>query len=315
MMLTPTLIVFSNISDESVRAVLPHLSARTIPFVLDLSEFTHTLGSSVEIEQQTKRSVLHLPNETIQLENVRAVWWWRPGRIRRRYELMPYHSDFVLQESEDFIEGLLSIMPSNVRWYNHFDAHRMSSRKIVQMNAAVESGLRIPETLITTNLEEATKFIDRYGPAVLKNLHRSGSGWHPTRKLSGPQDPTLMETIAVGSAFLQRYVNGPEDFRVIVMDDYLQAVSFDLNTCTTPEDSSLDLNMSCRATDIPNSLSEKIRKCLHKLNLRYGAFDFRKDDRGEFFFFEVNPGGYFLHLDQRASTNITQNIARILSTS
>lgn len=78
-------------------------------------------------------------------------------------------------------------------------------------------------------------------------------------------------------------------------------------------DSSLDSQTPCHPTNIPDNLLTKIFACLRKLNLRYGVFDLRKDVDGDFYFFEVNPGGYFLHLDQRAGTNIAKNVARVLS--
>lgn len=306
--------MFSSHGDESVEAVISHLAAGNVPCVLDLADFTHTFGASGILSQNIRESELCLPSgDVMKTTDVRSVWWWGPKPVRRRYELMPYHSDFVLREAEDFLAGLLSMLPADVRWYNHFESARRASNKIVQLHAATDSGLKIPETLITTDREKAFRFVERHRHAVLKPLQRSGAGWYPTRKLSAPEDPALVEALAVNPVYLQRYIEGPEDVRVIFMDDYLQAASFDLSTCRTPEDSRLDQQVSCASSIIPESLSRGINRCMRNLNLRYGAFDFRKDARGEYFFFEVNQAGYFLHLDQRAGTDIAKNIACILS--
>jgi hypothetical protein len=56
-----------------------------------------------------------------------------------------------------------------------------------------------------------------------------------------------------------------------------------------------------------------VRALLARLRLRYGALDFSVDERGQWWFLEVNPSGQWLWLDERLHLGIAEAIADALT--
>ena len=100
---------------------------------------------------------------------------------------------------------------------------------------------------------------------------------------------------------------------MIVIDDFIQAVVFDMKNSRYPYDVSIDALNRCWPAEVPEDVKNRLVALMKRLCLRYGAFDLRLNDHGQFVFFEVNPSGEFLYLDQRAGTKIAAAFASILS--
>jgi glutathione synthase/RimK-type ligase-like ATP-grasp enzyme len=249
----------------------------------------------------------------ISLQNLEVVWWRKP-------QLFPQHGnwetpvhEFVQEQQIQFWAGLLAALPERIRWYNHFQKELQASRKIYQLEIALECGFLVPKTLITSNPMEARIFLQEHASVVCKELATTGSFWRPTQPVT-KELQARFDSLSVCPVIFQEFISGEEDYRVIVIDDFIEAVAFDMKNSRYPFDVSMDLLNRCRRTEIPEGLKTKLQAYMKRLGLRYGAFDFRKNDQGEFVFFEVNPSGEFLFLDQQAETNISAQMARALST-
>jgi glutathione synthase/RimK-type ligase-like ATP-grasp enzyme len=61
---------------------------------------------------------------------------------------------------------------------------------------------------------------------------------------------------------------------------------------------------------LPTAVTDKLRLLMQRLGLVYGAIDMRLSDTGEYVFFEVNPAGQWLFVENAPG----QPIARALAT-
>lgn len=311
--LEPTLIVFSTPEDSHVRAVLPLISSKTLTYVCDFSEFGTTLCGSISPGKPPSGTFRNSMGDEISFHNVEAIWWRRPQEFRAQDGFDGAIQDFIEGERAQFWSGFLAVLPPTIRWYNDFQNERKSTRKIFQLEMALQCGFHIPETIVTSDPAEARKFIDTHNKVICKALMGTEKNWRPTQHVT-EELVAKLDHVTVCPVIFQEYISGNEDYRIIVIDDFIESVAFDMKHSRYPDDVSVDLLNRCWQAEIPEKLKIKLKIYMEHLGLRYGAFDFRLNEQGEFVFFEVNPAGEFLYLDQRANTQIAAAMATALST-
>ena len=308
----PTLLIFSAANDSHVQAVLPHLTENTFALICDFSLFSKQCSASV-LFSDPPRIVIHDQNgEKLYLDRVEAVWWWRPTPFPVHDPLSKEVSEFLVEEYSHFWAGLMAILPREIRWYNRVQNNHLATRKVFQLHVARECGMVIPETLVTSSPHEATQFIREHERVVFKALFGTDQIWRPTQEMT-EELVAKLDHVALCPVVFQEYIPGGEDYRVVLIDEFVQAVSFDTKNSRYPLDVSMDPATECRKAVIPDSLSSGLREFMRRLGLRYGAFDLRRKPDGKFVFLEINPAGQFLYLDLRAKTSVTKALADALS--
>lgn len=309
----PSLLVISCIEDPHVQGVLPLIPSENLSYVCDFSQFGVKVAASIRPGEPDSVLLQNSDGTQISLHNLEVIWWRKPQSFSRRSNLEPLIRDFIVEQQTQFWAGLLAVLPQRIRWYNHFQNDLRASRKVYQLEIALECGFKIPKTLITSNPADARKFIQENGPVICKELAATDSVWRPTQPVTEELE-TRLDSLSVCPVIFQEFISGTEDYRVIVIDDFIEAVAFEMKHSRYPYDVSIDLLNRCRRTQIPDDLKTKLKVYMNSLGLRYGAFDFRRNNQDEFVFFEVNPSGEFLYLDQQAQTNIAAQMANALST-
>ncbi len=170
----------------------------------------------------------------------------------------------------------------------------------------------IPQTLVTSSPHEVRQFLREHERVIFKALFGTDQVWRPTQELT-EELVTKLDHVALCPVVFQEYIPAGEDYRVVLIDEFVQAVAFDTMNSQYPLDVSMDPATRCRADVIPASLVSALREFMSRCGLRYGAFDLRRKPDGEFVFLEINPAGQFLYLDLRAKTNVSKAMANVLS--
>jgi glutathione synthase/RimK-type ligase-like ATP-grasp enzyme len=62
-------------------------------------------------------------------------------------------------------------------------------------------------------------------------------------------------------------------------------------------------------TELPRALEGALLELMRRLGLVYGAIDLRRRADGEYLFFEVNPAGQWLFVEQRTGQPIADAVA------
>ena len=63
---------------------------------------------------------------------------------------------------------------------------------------------------------------------------------------------------------------------------------------------------------LPNDIEDKLIKLMDRMNLKFGAIDFRLTPDGEYVFLEINPAGEYLFISERTELAIPESIATAL---
>lgn len=310
-MLQPNLLIFGSSQDAHVQTVLTKLTKDTVPFVCQLSEFTSEFAASVEIAGNSNSAqIRYRDGSLISLQHLKSIWWWRPGRfpLPRKSAL----ADHFYTEFSHFWTGVMAILPREARWFNHFHAESMASSKLYQLATAVDCGLAVPHTLITSDPARAKRFAKEHEHVVFKGLLASDVIWRPTQLLT-KELLRYLDHVFVSPVIFQEYVDANLEYRVTIIDDDVHSVAFDLTDATYRYDVRIDVSNPRRRVELPASLTDPLKKFMRVSGLRYGVFELRERTDGAVIFLELNPAGEFLFLDVTAKTQIAETLATALS--
>lgn len=306
------IVVISHPSDPHAQQVCARLADAGRPhLLLDWSDFPEQGRVSAEVFDTDTTPRLDLHHDrlgTVDLTDCRSVWWRRPQAPHPEAVVDPSVVSFAHSEWSEMINGLQVLLPA--RWMNHPVADAAASRKLLQLRMARAAGLSIPETLATTNPDDARQFVDRcgVGKTVSKTFLATHQVWRPTA-IVGPEAFEQLDQVRVCPVIFQRYVEGV-DLRVTVVGKRVFAAEIDARATSSPEDFRLVLGESkVRPVELPADVERRVLLLHERLGLEYGAADLRRTPDGEHVFLEINTAGEFLFVEQLTGLPITQAVA------
>ncbi|OPC76437.1 hypothetical protein B4N89_00100 [Embleya scabrispora] len=234
-----------------------------------------------------------------------AVYWRKPTHP----DTHPDPDDrWRAEENTIALLGLLRAQP--VLWVNDPVVVDAAEHKPAQLASAASHGMRVPDTLFTSDPARARAFVtDHHDKVVVKALTQRHTTFVPTTRLRASDD---LDAIAGTLHYLQALVeNRLFDARVTVVGDRVFAASI-----TTP--GALDwrtvLAADCRHAPItpPADVERACREHVRDLGLRYAALDFVVTADG-WTYLETNCAGEFGWIEALAGLPISTEIARLLT--
>ena len=115
----------------------------------------------------------------------------------------------------------------------------------------------------------------------------------------------------------QEKVEKASDIRVTVVEDDVFAaeiLSQARQSSKVDWRATDDPDLEHRPHKLPATLADQCRRLVSKLGLGFGAIDFALKPDGTYVFFEINPNGEWLWLEDQLSLPISDSIAGWLST-
>jgi glutathione synthase/RimK-type ligase-like ATP-grasp enzyme len=219
---------------------------------------------------------------------------------------------FAESETAQAVGGMLDALPCT--WVNPRGADDAAHHKPYQWAVAHEVGLSLPRTLVTSKPEAARAFIAELGVGrtVFKAFLAAQEAWRETRLIERG-DLDRLDLVRLAPVIFQEYVPGV-DIRVTVVGDTLFAAEIDARSTSYPVDMRMVIGEApVRAIELPPSVARALLRLQRRLGLRYGAVDLRRTDQGDYVFFEVNPAGQWLFVEQRTGLPISQAVADALA--
>lgn len=309
-----TVLIISSLQDVHAQAVMTALAERRGIDVelLDLSDFPQRLALSMAFEDGTQRFTLRRPGaQSLDLRQVRAVWWRRPQAFAPPTTMTDPHRRFALSEAATAFQGLYQSM--DAVWVNEPARDAAAAHKPFQLTLAQRIGLEVPSTLMTNDPEEAKAFWERYDSAVIyKQFLALPDSWRETRLLR-PQEADLAATVQWAPVIFQRHVEAEADIRVTVIGDELFAAAADVRNAEYPTDVRLNLDAPYAPHRLPVPIADRLRLLMNELGLRYGAIDLRLTPDGRYVFLEINPAGQFLYIEHGTKQKIATALANYLA--
>ena len=258
------------------------------------------------------QAVIRLDDSTrIASAEVSTVWYRRPGRV----QIDPAIRDslnwsFADNEWRHAIDGLFATAFPRIV---NPPLMQRAAIKPRQLAVAREVGLRVPDTLITSDAGEALAFVERYrGSVVHKAMTAPPHRFVDTRRWDAKARQHIGELGKCPTVFQER-IAGRSDVRITVVGRDIFAARIDTAAGRATVDSRLDLDAPCTAHVLPTDVRAAIFRLMEELGLLFATIDMKLTDSGEHVFLEVNPQGQFLYIEILTGLPIADAVADFLA--
>jgi hypothetical protein len=249
---------------------------------------------------------------THRLEEYSGVWWRRPRTPRPPISLRDATknvTDFCSRETQAAFHGMFLTYNGNI--VNHPEHERTASNKLLQLSLAKKCGLQIPRTCVTSCPEIAREFTRSNDRKVIyKVLTHTAFQFTPTRSLDEGIE-LLLDSVRLCPVILQERVDSIGDLRVTVVDD--KVFTARIRGIEGILDWREEIATAVEPAELPDEETQSLLRFMKKLNLRYGAADFRVRADGTPVFLEVNPAGQYLFVELETGFPITEALLTALT--
>lgn len=275
--------------------------------LLDISEYPKNLHlSSYYHDSGSYEASIYNHREKLNFSDYSVIWWRRPQPLNLHDNFTSSESfNFAYNEASSALNGLWSSL--DAIWINDPEKDNEAARKPYQLKVASETGLKIPETLITSDPTMAHAFIQKHGPqnTIYKAFTATIEAWRETRILH-TNELRLIENVKYAPVIFQQYIPVRYDLRVTIIGTSIFCSAVGTNKSNYPIDYRMELDdLNVKQFELPSEISKKLLKLMSRLGLRYGAIDLRVTPDNEIYFLEVNPSGQWLFMENRTGQKIT----------
>jgi glutathione synthase/RimK-type ligase-like ATP-grasp enzyme len=255
------------------------------------------------------RAIWSAGGDATVLTDATAVWWRRP----RTPVLDGLSGDgafgFAHGEWHEALHGMNELL--SCPWMNPPACDDRASRKALQLRTAARLGLRVPDTLMTSDAAAATAFVERHGigRTIYKIFTATTEVWRETRLLSA-DDLSQFESLRLAPVIFQEYIPAVADVRVTIVGRSVYAMLIHSRGTSYEVDFRVSLREATTTpTVLPDHVERPLLQMMDDFGLAYGAIDLRLTDDGDYVFLEINPAGEFLFCEAGAGLPLTDAVA------
>ncbi|MFE5406739.1 ATP-grasp ribosomal peptide maturase [Streptomyces sp. NPDC056580] len=315
----PVLVVAEQL-DPSADMVVDQLNQRDVPVIrFDAAEFPQqlTLTAGHAPTECGWTGILDDGRRTARLEDVRAVYWRRPGRPVIADAVPEPYATWAQNQAECALLNVVAALPG-ARWINNPHHDRIASHKPQQLAAATRCGLRVPRSLITNDPEAARDFAKQVaGPLICKPVLGGRLPVDESRELMVAThyiDPATFDgTIRTTAHYFQEGIEKDYEVRLVAVAGRVFGGTLHTSSEKARTDWRTDYEHIAYGTvDVPEEIATGVRRFLDFYGIVFGSFDFAVTPAGEWVFFENNPAGTWAWVENRTGLPIAAAHAHYL---
>ena len=312
-MIADTVLIVTASYDLAALYVGDALERRGAPFFrLDTDRFPSEVRATFDPQGDLTISD---EGRSISCREVKSVWYRRNVAPDLPKDLDSGTREFCERETRMFLEGALAALPTQ-RWLSSPGAIWRSERKPYQLAVAAKLGFTLPHTVITNDQATVREFAqDRLLVAkAVSSGHIAGADGNQAVFTSAlaPADLEDLEGLDLAPVTFQENVEKSADIRVTVVGNEVFAAEI---LTQNQESSKVDWratdnpDLEHRTHELPKTLAQHCVRLVSHLGLIFGALDFALKPDGTYVFFEINPNGEWLWLEDQLGLPISDRIA------
>lgn len=315
------LLIITNRTDLATDFLILRLHELKISYLrFNTEDFPQQAMISIEYSSKQWRWAIELQGKIYRDFEFSGVYLRHPG-IAAIESVDDEHKEFAEGEVAETLRSLWRVIPDNL-WLNNPRKVWQASNKITQLLTAGDLGFNIPATLITNSQVNIKKFIGYHSDErmVMKAVKHGFISNNDGTWLAGTQAFVLEDLMQKGTASdiptqIQQRIIKKCDIRVVVVDnDVFPTRIFSNDNSDTWIDWRIE-ELSCQQLRHESfTLSPKLESlCIElprRMGLRYSSMDLIEDQKGEFWFLELNPNGQWAWIEQLTGSNIRDAIIR-----
>ena len=240
-----------------------------------------------------------------------SIWLRRPTKARTVSQLLAKADvEMALHESTLLLDALRPVLAAQSTWINPLGSRAQALSKLHQLLMAKESGLAIPDTLVSNNPADIRAFFrEHHGNIIYKPFHQAG--WTSqvdqasyAASASRLTEDQLNDDVSITSCpgIYQSYVSKKAELRITFFGDEYYAVRIhSQETIDGKTDWRANAQRDARleVAVLEASLLDKCKAFVSRMNLLHGSLDIVEQSDGPEVFLEVNEMGQFLWLETK----------------
>ncbi|MGH3586219.1 MAG: ATP-grasp ribosomal peptide maturase [Pseudonocardia sp.] len=259
------------------------------------------------------------PGRTIDLEAVTAVWYRAPRAYEFPADLTAPERAHANLEAKYGLGGVLGSLPA--LWVNHPARLADAGYKPVQLVLAHDSGLRVPDSVITNEPGTVRRFaeVDRTVTKMLGSNSLTEEGVHKLSftRIVGDSDPADLwdlRGVETTTHLFQRWVPKHHEVRMTVIGRHMTAAAITAHSTDATIDFRADYDsLTYELVEPPDSVAAGVRRLMARMGLVYGALDFVVTPDGDWVFLEINAGGQYGFIEDATGAPLTEQLADLLA--
>jgi glutathione synthase/RimK-type ligase-like ATP-grasp enzyme len=311
------ILIISTPKDAHIPFVARHLAAP--PVIIDTTSIKDKAGLTFSITDKHNR-VFYKGEE---LTNVTGVWF-RRVTTQSRYLHLPVeaHDEAYCATALGTHASQLFGQFPNAVWISEPNLIERANKKTFQLKLATEEGFTIPDTIFTSDSDEARRFVAKHGMVIAKPqakvLPAKGKLLYQffSSKITAA-DNIRYEGLHLAPTIFQEAIQHVSDIRVTVVGKEVFAAKI---VETEPQagkirDWRVNLNgskLEYSAFELPPKLTKACVALVQRLGLKFGAIDLVEDAAGQLFFLEINPNGQWAFIEEETGQPIGKALAALL---
>src|SRR3989338_774874 len=219
---------------------------------------------------------------------------------------------------------LFEAKKNNVFVLSHYDNIVKANYKLLQLIAASKIGFHIPETLVSSDVKEIKSFIDSYDKTVImKTLGK------PFVEV-GNKKKIFYTYMLTAKQFSDYYKDKVIDFPLLVQEEIKKKIELRITVvgnrifaCAIDSQSLAHSKVDWRMADPYKlkhemiNLPSEVERCCFEIcrsfGLQFSAIDMAITPKGDYVFFEINPNGQYLWIEDITKAPISSALADLLA--
>lgn len=235
-----------------------------------------------------------------------GVWLRRPTAPVLPASLHPADRPMAEREVRELVAGLYLLAAPDAFWVNPLASRGRAESKAVQLAEAARLGFTVPPTLLSNDPERIREFLTEFrGRAIYKSFYPAGWQGAETTAVLGTAEIELEELpsdelLRASPGIFQARVEKAYELRVTAFGRYLAAAHLDSQAVPEAriDSRAAGPDVPIRPIELPPELERRCFELMDRLGILFGCFDFAVTPGGEHVFFEVNPAGQFLWVEE-----------------
>lgn len=319
------ILIITSKQDAHIESVSRHLDAAGVSWV---RLNTEDLAKNVDIviSPATGSGIIRVRDsgKEIDLKLVRAVWYRKPEPVDFSHLALDEGArDYIEAEFNEILHGLYAVL-NRASWINNPFTTRIAHRKMLQLQVANRLGFKTPQTLVTNSAETALRFADEIGSDLAikslgaLNVTQDIGGQTLqygifTRRITRTELEEFQDKIRHLPTQFQQFIEKRYELRITCVGKRVFACRIEPRPGEiTDEDCRFNIqNLNHVACECPE-LHEKLHSYMEAFGLNFGCFDIAITKTGEAVFFECNPNGQWLWVENLTGLLIGKAIAEEL---
>lgn len=311
-----TVLVVTASYDLAADYVLEALRERGTPaFRLNTDRFPQDIQVSFRPPDEIQ---FNADGNVLSGRSVKSVWYRRHVSPELPAQMDPGLQDFSEREVRAFLSGVLASLPTD-RWMSPARAISHAERKPYQLAVASRMGFQIPPTVITNNPADVVEMADSHqliAKAVSSGYVADTTGNRAIfTSVVEAEDLAALDTLALAPVVFQELVNKVCDIRVTVVAEEVfgaEILSQGHQSSRIDWRATEDPQLPHRIHKLDEETTRRCRRLVRNLGLVFGAIDLALQTDGTYAFFEINPNGEWLWLEDQLGFPISERIAQWL---